>query len=98
MEQRERADQRSIGLPELPQETLRAVEADREIEPVLDHEAVTRDHAPHIDGREGSHRRGLIELHRMAKDAVAEIVAPGQRRRRAIGEVLDASEIAADAA
>ena len=34
----------------------------------------------------------------MARNAVAEIVAPGQRGRRAVGEIVEPGEIAADAA
>jgi hypothetical protein len=34
----------------------------------------------------------------MARDAVAEIMSPRQRRRRAVGEIIEPREIAADAA
>ena len=34
----------------------------------------------------------------MARDAVAEIVPPGQRRRCAVGEIIEPREIAADPA
>src|SRR5258708_2849389 len=97
MEQRERADQRAVGLDEFPAEALRAVECDGEIEAVVDHEAVVAHfrtlprwplaslasaaRAPDVIDRERRHGGALIELDRMAQDPVAEVVAPGQRGR-----------------
>src|SRR6266550_3504356 len=78
MEQRERPDQRAIGLDELPYETLRAVETGRQIEALRDEEPVVPQHAPYIERSERRHRGALIKLHRMARHAVAEIMRPGQ--------------------
>src|SRR5215831_5633845 len=98
MKQRERPDQRAVGLQELPGEALRSVEADRKIKPVFGDEGVAAKNANDIADRERHHGGALVKLHRVARDAVAEIVAPGQRRRRAIREVVNPGEEAADAA
>src|SRR5687767_13224754 len=72
----ERTDKRRVGLKELPNKALHAVIRDEEIEPVALHEnRAARDRAEiYHDKRE--HRRGFVELHRMAGNAVAEIDAP----------------------
>ena len=89
MKQRERADQRAVRLEELPDEALQAIEADREIEAVVDPNRSWRSTRHEIDDGERRHRGALVKLHRMAQHAVAEVVAPGQPGRRAVGEVVD---------
>src|SRR5215470_10535621 len=98
MKQGERADQRTVGLDELPREALCAVKADGEIEAVVDYEAVVAEDTPDVERREGDHGRALVELYRMAHDPVAEVVAPGQRGRRAVGEIVQPGKEAADTA
>ena len=96
MKQRERTDQRAVGFDEFPDEALRAVETDREIESVVDHKAVVAAYAPDVDERERGHGGALVQLHRMAHDAVAEIVAPRQLGWRTVGQILESGEKAAD--
>src|SRR5262245_33817767 len=74
------------------------MEADGEIESILDNERVAAYRIKNIDERESRHGGALIELHRVARHPIAEINAPWQRGRRPVGEVVEAGEEAADAA
>src|SRR3954462_14340058 len=98
MKQREGPDQRGVGFEKLPYEALRAVPADGEIESLVDPEAVAVQNTPRIDQRERRHRSAFVKLHRMAQHAIAEIVRPGDPCWRAVGEVVQTREEAADAA
>src|SRR5436190_6988448 len=98
VEQREGADDRAIWLEKLPYEALQRIVEQRKVETICDDEMISVQDRADIEGREDGHRKTLVELHRMARHAVAEIMAPGQRGWRAIGEVVEASEVAADPA
>src|ERR1044072_7164994 len=93
----ERADQARIGLPELPDETLRGVEEGEQIESAAAGPFGAARERGEIEAEKGEHRQALVELDRMAGDAVAEVDSPGKRRRRAVGLVGQAGEEAADA-
>jgi len=49
------------------------------------------------EGDQREQERDLVELRRMARDAVAEVDGPGEIGRSAVGVVGEASEKAADA-
>src|SRR3979411_2128182 len=97
MEEVERADHGCIRLEEFPYEALQRVPADREVKAVPEPEGVARPEALDQHDEHRGHGEGFVELHRVAMDAVAEIDAPRQRGRRAVGEVGKAGEEAAPA-
>src|SRR5512139_631807 len=76
MEEVERPDHGCIRLEEFPDEALQRVPADGEIEAVGEPEAVARDEALDQHDEHRGHGERFVELHRMARDAVAEIDAP----------------------
>src|SRR5215510_13851068 len=98
MEQVEGADHGCVRLEELPDEALQTVPADREINAVPEPERIAGPEALDQQQEHRQHGEGFVELHGMAGDAVAEIDAPGQAGRRAVGEVGEAREEAAPAA
>src|SRR5215831_18788194 len=74
-----------IGLQKFPDETLQRVPAYKKIEALSHHGLVAPRNLAQIDEQEGEHREGFVELYGVAMDAVAEIDAPGQVCRRAVG-------------
>ena len=96
MKRIERSHDRSVRLEELPDEPLRGVDSDEEIEPQKGRKGMPaasqhqkRDHERDHDGR-------LVQLHRVPPHAVAEVDAPGQRGRRAVRTVVQSGQKAAD--
>src|ERR1700730_10784903 len=98
MKEREGADERRGGLEEFPYEGLGSIKADRQLKTALDKGLIVAQEVVQVHGGEDRHRRALIELDRVAQNAVAEVVTPRQMRRRAVGEVVHARQIAADPA
>src|SRR5579863_6684901 len=81
----ERPHEMRIGLQEFPDETLKSVPRHKKMETLPQKQRRASCDLAQIDGEERQHRQGLIELHGMARDAVAEIDAPRERCRRAVG-------------
>src|ERR1043165_4588539 len=98
LKQIERSDQARIGFPELPDEALNGVEQDEQVEGAAAGPLRPPGESGEVEAEEGEHRQALVELDRVAADAVAEIDAPGERGGRAVGLVRQAGEKAADAA
>src|ERR1044072_10013686 len=98
LKQVERTDEARVGLPELPDEALRGVEQDEQVEGAAARPSGAARERDQIEGEKGEHRQALVELDRVAGDTVAEVDSPGQRRRRAVGLVGQAGEQAAPAA
>jgi len=98
MEEVKGSDQPWIGLEKLPGEALHAVPDAHDIEAAPQGPVRPRAQTEQVDGEEEGHRRALVDLNRMARDAVAQINAPGQAGRHAIGAVGQASEQAAEPA
>src|SRR5260370_29062077 len=90
MEEVERADHGCIRLEEFPDEALQRIPADHEVKAVPEPEAVAGDEALDQYDEHRGHGDRFVELHRMARDAVAEIDAPRHGRGRAVGEVGEA--------
>src|ERR1043165_7861912 len=84
-----------VRLPELDHHAPREVEDHESAEEV----AGSDDATPAARGpdRDRAHGGDLVELRRVARDAVAEIDAPGQGRRDAVGVVLEPAQEAPDA-
>eukprot|EP01035_Chromulina_nebulosa_P006512 gene6513-8807_t len=78
----------SVGQPQ----QHRSIEGQREIEAVDDDEGLVPEYGNDIGDGEAGHGHAFIELHRMPQDAVTEVMRPGQRCRRAIGEVVEPGE------
>src|SRR5437764_11133734 len=98
MEQVERPDQPWIGLEELPRKSLHGIGQDEGMEAMLDRPAPAFHERRPIDGEEERHRQRFIDLHRVTRDAVAQIDAPREPRRHAISLVGEAGEQAPPAA
>src|ERR1700678_935048 len=98
MKYRQRTDHRAVGLEKLPDETLHPIIGEHEIKTIGGDKTIPPANCDDIEDGKTGHRHALIQLDRMPSDAVAEIVAPGQRRRRAVGEIVHSRKIAADAA
>ena len=98
VEQVEGAGERCIGFEEFPDEALQAVPADREIEAVLQPEGVAGHETLDQHDEHRGHGERFVELHGVAWNAVAEIDGPGNTGRRAVGEVGEAGEEAAQPA
>src|SRR6266702_8027849 len=92
MEEIERTEHGCIRLEEFPYEALQRIPADRQVEAVPEPEGIAGDEALDQHHEHRGHGEGLVELHRMAGDAVAEIDAPRQVRGRAVGKVGEAGE------
>src|SRR5216684_7515509 len=97
MEQVERARHRGIGLEELPDEALGAIAGDEEIEAMAQEERGSRRDLRQEHDQEREHGEGFIELHRMPRDAIAEVDAPRQPCRNAVGVVRKPGKKAAPA-
>src|SRR5882672_3296013 len=97
MEEVERADHGCIRLEEFPHEALQRIPADGEVKAVPEPEGVARPETLDQHDEHRGHGEGLVELHRMAGDAVAEVDAPRHARGCAVGEVGEAGEEAAPA-
>ena len=95
MEQIERSRHGWIGLEEFPAEPLRPVPDAQGIKAAPHRPGRPPGQARDIDGQEGQHCQRLIDLHRMPRHAVAEVDAPRQSGRHAIGPVRQALEKAA---
>src|SRR5258708_34532634 len=81
VKQGQRADQGGVGFEKFPDEALQGVIYQHEIEAVGNDEAIPPNDGDDIERSESTHRRARINLHRMTADSVAEISAPGARRR-----------------
>src|SRR4051812_15108922 len=81
LKQVERPSHARIGLQELPDEALRRVEEDEEIESAGPRPGGAAGERGEVESEEEGHRQAFVELDRMAGDAVGEIDAPGQRGR-----------------
>src|SRR5438105_10831290 len=92
MEEIERPGERRIRFQKFPQEPLARIPQHQQVETVAHHEALPRRERPQEKRQKCRHRCGLVELHRMTQNAVAEIVTPWQRSRYAVGVVLHAGE------
>src|SRR3954451_15422390 len=88
VEQIEGPDDRSIGLEKLPQEALSGVPEHEQVEAIAHHELVPPTESPKEPSEEHCHRRRFIKLNGMPKNAVAEIVGPGEQSRRSIRIVV----------
>ncbi len=97
MEQIEGPDDGAIGLEKLPDEALPGIDQHQKIEAVAHEEGIAAADQHQCHDEEGQHGEGLVELHRMAQETVAEVVAPGQAGGRAMRVVLDTGEEAAPA-
>ena len=86
-----------IGLQELPEEALEAIESGEDVEAIAGRRERPAPQPQEEAQGEERHGDGFIELDRMAGDAVAEIDGPGQVRGRAIGIVGKPGQEAADA-
>ena len=76
---------------------MRAVVPDGEVEAAVDDERVVPAHAPEVEQGERRHGGAFVELHRMARDAVPEIMRPRQCGRGAVREVVEPREETTDA-
>jgi len=98
MEEVKLSDQRRIGLEELPAEALRAVPRHQDVETAPHGPGLAPPQREKIDHEEQEHRRALVDLDRVARNAVAKIHAPWQGCRGAVGAIRQTREEAAEAA
>src|SRR5947207_4551057 len=91
----ERTDDRWIGLQELPGEALKSVPRHEQIETVTDDRPVVREKRPQPEPKKRKHRQRLVELHRVARNAVAEIHRPWHVCRESIGVIQRSGKKAA---
>src|SRR5476651_2353879 len=98
VEQVERPDDRPVRFQEFPREALRRVDDDEQIERVAHEERLAHGESPEGKAQKRSHGQRLVELHRMARDTVAEVPAPGGAGGYAVGLIVEAREQAADPA
>src|ERR1700693_3423710 len=96
MEEGEGSKHGSIGLQELPKETLCAIEANRDIEPVTRPEFAMSRKSKKIDGAKTRHRRTFIKLDGMAQHPIAAIDSPGEIGRYSVSEIFEAGKEAAE--
>lgn len=95
MEQIERSRHGWIGLEKFPAKPLRPVPDAQHIEAAPHRPRCPPGQPSDVDDQEGQHRQRLIDLHRMAGDAIAQIDAPRQGGRRAESPVRQPLEHAA---
>src|SRR5215472_16215696 len=93
----ERSDDGGIGLQKFPQETLQRVPADEKVGALAQDEFVLVRELVEKEDEEAEHRQGLVKLDGVTQHAVAEIDAPRKTGRRAVGEIGQAREEAAEA-
>src|SRR5262245_33890466 len=86
----------AVGLDELPKKPLRRIGADKEMETGARRHTIAAAQQWHKDSEKGEHRDRLVQLHRMAQNAVPEIIPPRKAGRRPIGAVLDPGQKAAE--
>src|SRR5580658_9702172 len=98
VEEVKRSDQGWIGLQKLPGEALHPVPRGHGIEAAAQRPVAPGPEARDIDEQEQRHGSGLIDLHRVPRDAVAQIDAPRERGRRTISQVREPGEEAPPAA
>src|SRR5689334_19336095 len=95
LKQIKRPDQRGIGLEKLPDETLQRVTAYKEIKALGQGKGRATPDTDQINCQEDQHGNGFIELHRVARNTVAEIHAPWKSRRQTESVIGQAREEAA---
>ncbi len=98
LEQVQPEDQPRVGLEELPNESLRPVPSHEDVEAAPHRPRGASLKAHEIEGQKEAHGEGLIDLHRVPPDAIAQVYRPGQRGRGSVGVVRDTGEQAAPAA
>src|SRR4051812_30353867 len=98
MEHGEGPEHRRIRVQKFPEKALHRIKTDHEMEAGTEHQRRAVPELPDEPEQKAQHGEALIELHWMARDAVAEIDAPGKRGRNPIGVVRQAGEKAAPAA
>jgi len=97
MEQVQRAQQLGIGFEELPPEPLHRVDQHENMEAMPPRPALLPDQGGPVNGQKHRNGQRFIDLHRMARDPVAQIDVPRQAGGAAIGLVAQPREQAAPA-
>ena len=97
MEQVQRAQQLRIGFEELPAEPLHRIDQHEGMEAMPPRPALLPDQRDPVNGQKHRNGQRFIDLHRMARDPVTQIDAPGQAGGGAVGLVAQPREQAAPA-